>query len=420
MIAEILSIGTELLMGQIANTDAQYLSRQLAELGISVYHHTTVGDNPGRVKEALKTALLRSDVVITTGGLGPTEDDLTKETVADTLGLEMKMDEASREHVETLMNSFGRKMTENNLRQAYFPEGAIVMPNRRGTAPGCIVETPDGKAVAVLPGPPRELTDMFEQQLAPYLREKSGVVIVSRFLHIFGVGESNVETILSDLFHQDNPTLALYCGAGEVYARITARVARSEDAEELIAPVESEIRSRLGDSVYGEGLDTTLAKATVGMLIQRGERVSVAESLTGGMLASEIVDVPGASAVLDEAYVTYSNASKERLIGVSEATLRVDGPYSARCAREMAMGAMRKSGADWAISTTGIAGPDGGTAAKPVGLTYIAIAHEGKAEAREFHFRGDRAWIRTLACANALNLLRLEMIKASQETDKTE
>lgn len=411
MIAEILSIGTELLMGQIANTDAQYISQRLSELGINIYRQTTVGDNPGRVKEALEIALHRSDLVITTGGLGPTEDDLTKEMVAEVLHLPMEMDERSKEHVINWMNKIGRTMTENNLRQAYFPHGAIIMPNRCGTAPGCIVETPDGKAVAVLPGPPRELTDMFEQQLEPYLRKRSGITIASRFLHIFGVGESMVETILQDLFHGDNPTLALYCGAGQVCARITARVAIGKDPHLLLDPMESEIRKRLGDSVYGEGMDWNLAKTVIRMLQDRNERVSFVESLTGGMLCSKIVDVPGASDVLDEAYITYANESKERLAFVSQDTLTNFGAVSEECAREMAIGALRRSGADWAVSTTGIAGPGGATDAKPVGLVFVAVAHKDQAEVFRFHFRGNRSWVRTLTCENALNCLRLAMMK---------
>ena len=222
MIAEILSVGTELLMGQIANTDAQYISRRLSELGVTLYRHTTVGDNPARVKEALGQALDRADMVITTGGLGPTEDDLTKEMVGEYFGLKMVLHQPSLDEIESYMNRIGRPMTDNNVKQAYFPEGAIIMPNLCGTAPGCIVER-GGKAVAVLPGPPRELKDMFDRQLAPYLARRSGMHIESRFLRVFGIGESLLETMLIDLFHTENPTLALYCGAGEVQARISAR-----------------------------------------------------------------------------------------------------------------------------------------------------------------------------------------------------
>ena len=408
MIAEILSIGTELLMGQIANTDAQYISRRLAELGVNLYRHTTVGDNPARVKEALGEAIARADIVITTGGLGPTEDDLTKEMVAEFFGLPMEMHAPSLEALTERMNRLGREITPNNYKQAMMPRGAIVMPNLRGTAPGAIVESGQ-KAVAILPGPPHEMQDMFERQLAPYLHARTGVRIDSRFLHVCGIGESSLETLLLDLFHSENPTLALYCGAGEVQARLSARVGANEDSAPLLDPLEKEIRRRAGRAVYGEGRNLTLAAAVVNALRAAGKTVACAESLTGGMLASKLVDVPGASSVLGEAYVTYSNEAKMRLLGVSEDTLRQFGAVSAQCAREMAEGARRASGADFALSTTGIAGPDGGTPEKPVGLVYVGVASANGCEAQELHLRGERDWIRELTCVNALNALRLTL-----------
>lgn len=408
MIAEILSVGTELLMGQIANTDAQFISRRLGELGISIYRQCTVGDNPARVLESLRESLSRSDIVITTGGLGPTEDDLTKEMVAEYFGLEMELHQPSYEALKSYMERFGRKMTPNNMKQAYFPRGAIIMPNLCGTAPGCIVEK-DGKTVAVLPGPPRELTDMFDRQLAPYLEKRSGVSIKSRFLKIFGLGESNVETMLLDLFHSDNPTLALYCGPGEVTARITTRVKEGEDADAIIGPVYDEILRRVGDAFYGEGMKYTPADAVLKLLRERGETVAFAESCTGGLLSGEFVSVPGASECLRESYVTYANSAKEKLLGVSPDTLAACGAVSEECAREMALGALKAAGADWAVSVTGIAGPDGGTAEKPVGTVFVGVAHNGAAAVRRFNFRGDRQWIRTLSVVNALNLLRLEI-----------
>lgn len=410
MIAEILSVGTELLMGQIANTDAQYISRRLSELGVYIYRHTTVGDNPARVKEALEEALSRSDIVITTGGLGPTEDDLTKEMVAEYFGLEMEMDETSMRAIETYMNRIGRSMTENNRKQAYFPVGAIIMENLCGTAPGCIVEKGE-KAVAVLPGPPHEMKDMFDRQLAPYLARRSGAHIESKFLRVFGIGESSLETMLIDLFHGTNPTLALYCGPGEVQARITAMAEDSAACQALIAPLEAEIRRRTGDHVYGEGVDNCLENVVCEMLTKRGETVSFAESCTGGLLASRLVNIPGASAVLNEAHVTYSNEVKARLLGVKQETLENFGAVSEQCAVEMAEGVRRISGADWGVSTTGIAGPDGGTPEKPVGTVFIGISGKNGTFAREFHFRGRRDWVRTLSASNALNLLRLEMEK---------
>ena len=409
MLAEILSVGTELLMGQIANTDAQYISRRLSELGVNIYRQTTVGDNPARVKEAVQTALSRADVVITTGGLGPTEDDLTKEMVAEVLGLPLELHQPSLEAMTAYMRRIGRPLTENNLKQAYFPVGCYVMENLCGTAPGCIVEK-DGKAVAVLPGPPVELKDMFERQLAPWLARRSGKHIESKFLRIYGVGESLVETKLKDLFHGENPTLALYCGAGEVQARISARVDAGGDAAALIAPLEAEIRARLGDAVYAEGLENTLANTVYELLLARGETVSFAESCTGGMLAAAIVDIPGASSVLNESYVTYSNEAKMRLLGVRAETLASVGAVSAECAREMAAGVRRAAGADWGVSVTGIAGPDGGTAEKPVGTVFVGVAGANGVAAHELHFKGDRTWNRTLSVGRALNLLRLELL----------
>ena len=408
MIAEILSVGTELLMGQIANTDAQFISRRLGELGVTIYRHSTVGDNPARVREALQEALSRSDMVITTGGLGPTEDDLTKEMVAEYFGLEMELHQPSLDALKAFMERFGKKMTPNNLKQAYFPRGCTVMPNACGTAPGCIVEQ-GGKTVAVLPGPPMELMDMFDRQLAPYLQARSGQVIRSRFLKIFGLGESNVETLLSDLFHSGNPTLALYCGPGEVTARITARAAAPEKAEAMMQPVYEEILRRVGEACYGEGVNRTPADAVLELLKNRGETVTFAESCTGGLLCGAFVDCAGASDCLKESFVTYTNEAKEQMLGVKSETLARCGAVSGECAREMALGAARAAGSDWAVSVTGIAGPGGGTAEKPVGTVWIGVAHGGAAQAREYHFRGQRQWIRKLSVVNALNQLRLAM-----------
>lgn len=408
MIAEILSVGTELLMGQIANTDAQYISQRLSELGITIYRTVTVGDNPARVQEAIRQALPRCDIVITTGGLGPTEDDLTKEMVAEVMHRKMVLDEESLNRIADYMHRIGREMTPNNRKQAMFPEGAHIMPNQCGTAPGCIV-TEGEKAVAVLPGPPHELRDMFDRELAPYLAERSGVVIESRFLHEFGIGESSLETRLLDLFHSDNPTLALYCGAGEVMARITARANDRETAMHMIEPLEKEISARLGENVYGEGMHYDLPHAVFELLKERGETVCFAESLTGGSIAAALVDCPGASDVLKESYITYCDAAKARILGVSETTLKQFTAVSAECAAEMAEGARRLSGANWGVSATGYAGPDGGDEAHPVGTVFIGVSGADGTESYEFHLRGRRDWVRTLAKSNALNQLRLRM-----------
>jgi len=409
MLCEILSVGTELLMGQIANTDAQFLARRLAMLGITMHRQTTVGDNPGRVKEALGEALARADLVITTGGLGPTEDDLTKEMVAEYFDLPMEMHEESLERIAGYFRTIGRSMQQNNRKQALMPKGARVMPNRKGTAPGCIVEQ-GGKIVAVLPGPPFELTDMYEQQLEPYLLARSDKVIASRFLHIVGVGESEVETRLIDLFHSDSPTLALYCSPGEVTARLTVMCGRDEDPAPLLEPVDREIRHRLGSAVYAEGFDVSLPKEIVRRLTDRGETLATAESLTGGMLASQVVDVPGASRVLVEGHVTYATEAKRRVLGVPREILDAVGPVSEACARAMAEGARRVSGATYALATTGLAGPDGGTTETPVGTVFVALASaHGDTQVKRLALRSDRARIRAMSCLHALNLLRLHL-----------
>ena len=411
MICEILSVGTELLLGQIANTDAQYLSRRLSEYGINLYRQTTVGDNPERVKQALSEALARCDLVITTGGLGPTEDDLTKEMVAETFALPMELHQPSLDALTQRMNRLhpGKPLTPNNLKQAYFPKGARILPNLCGTAPGCVVEAA-GKAVAVLPGPPRELKDMFEHALEPYLREKTGAAIHSRFLRIFGVGESRVEDMLLDLFHLGSPTLALYCGAGEVQARLTVCLPHGQDPAPILDPVEAEIRSRLGDAVYASGRDETMPRAVLRMLEEKNLTLAVAESCTGGMLASELVDCPGASKAFREGYVTYTCAAKARVLGVPQDILEGPGPVSAPCAQAMAQGALRVSGADYALSVAGVAGPDGGTEITPVGDVFLGLAWAGGSQVQEFRFLGDRSWIRTLACVNALNMLRMHLL----------
>ena len=409
MLCEILSVGTELLMGQIANTDAQFLARRLSAIGITMHRTVTVGDNPGRVKEALKEALSRADLVITTGGLGPTEDDLTKEMVAEYFGLPMRLHQESLDKIERYFASTGRKMTGNNRKQALFPEGCRIMPNRKGTAPGCIVEQ-GGKRVAVLPGPPFELIDMYEQQLEPYLLSLSDKIIRSRFLHIVGVGESEVETRLLDLFHVGNPTLALYCNPGEVTARMTVMVDRSDDGSSLLDPMEAEIRRRMGNAVYAEGIDAAMKSEIVRRLSERHETLAVAESLTGGMLAAQIVDVPGASDMLVEGHVVYMNEAKERILGVSPEILNGVGAVSAECARAMAEGALKRSNATYALSTTGVAGPGGGTEKTPVGTVFVALAgHDFETRVLELHLRGDRTRVRSTSCLRAMNLLRLRL-----------
>ncbi len=414
MIAEIVSIGTELLMGQIVNTDAQYLSRRLNALGISVYYHTTVGDNPGRMEQTLRLALSRSDVVITTGGLGPTGDDLSKEIVARLFGLPMERDEQSMRRIEGYFSAMHRDMTHNNERQAMFARGAIILQNDRGTAPGCIVEQ-DGKAVIQLPGPPYELTDMFEKRVLPYLARRTGGAIASRYIRIFGVGESDAETRVKDLIDaQTDVTIAPYCSLGEVQLRVSARGGSEEEALVRIRPTVEAIAARLGDAVYAVSADPadSMEHYAVDALARAGRTVAVAESCTGGLVAARLVAIPGASAVLHEAHVVYANEAKERYLGVRPETLEAFGAVSEACAREMAEGLRARSGADVAAATTGVAGPGGGTPQKPVGLVYVAVACPEGTFVRELRLSGDRQRVRTLASLHTLNMIRLAALGA--------
>lgn len=405
MNAEIIAVGTELLMGQIANTNAQYLSSRLADLGINVYYHSVVGDNPARLKACLKQALERSDVVITTGGLGPTKDDLTKETVAEVFGLPMVLHQESLDYISEYFEKQNRRMSENNVRQAYFPEGSEIVPNHKGTAPGCIVQQ-GGKIVIMLPGPPRELIPMFEETIFPFFEGKTNQVIGSRMLKIFGIGESEIEMRIMDLIdNQSNPTIAPYAGTGEVSLRVTARGRDRKEVETLIAPVIKEIRERLYPHVYSEAGET-LEEVVLKLLKEKGWTLSTAESCTGGMLASRIVSVPGASEVFDRGFITYSNEAKIQELGVSQDTLDRWGAVSRETAEEMAMKLVEKTKTAAGLAVTGIAGPGGGTPEKPVGLVYVAAALNGRVESVELNLRGERERIRTVSCHHALDLLR--------------
>ena len=414
MVAEILCVGTELLLGQVLNTDAQFLSRRLSELGIELYRIETVGDNPGRVREAIAAALSRCDLLITTGGLGPTEDDLTKEMVAETLGLEMVQEDAALEHLREQHAAWGRPMAPNNLKQTFFPRGAHILRNARGTAPGCAVEV-DGKTAIVLPGPPYELTHMFDCEVEPYLRDRLGYTIASRFIRTIGIGESDLEMRLRDMIDaQGDVTIATYCSLGESQVRITVKCPLGEDPAARLDPVEERIRQRLGELVYAVG-ETDMPHVVVDLLHEDGRTLAVAESCTGGKIADWLVDVAGVSDVLIEGHVTYSNLAKERTLGVSHATLERFGAVSEETAREMAQGLRRVSGADYCLSVTGIAGPGGGTAEKPVGLVYIGLGTPEGVEVRKFNFTGDRYRVRSLSALNALNMLRRALVGARGE-----
>lgn len=407
MNAELIAVGTELLLGEIANTDAQAISECLSKLGINVFYHTVVGDNPKRLAETLKLAKSRSDLIITTGGLGPTYDDLTKEVICETFGKKLVMHAPSLDRIKAFFNGIGRPMTENNKKQALLPEGCHVLENDWGTAPGCVVEA-DGCMVAMLPGPPRECVPMMRERLCPYLAARQEGIIRSHGIRIFGMGESAVEDRLREMMVSSiNPTVAPYAKDGEVLLRVTAKAEKAEEAEKLIAPAVEKIRGILGDVVYGVDVDS-LEQSVVRKLAEKGLTVSCAESCTGGLLAKRLTDIPGSSKVFPGSVVTYANEAKEALLGVPEKVLDEYGAVSRPTAVYMALGAQKLFGTDIAVGITGIAGPDGGSDEKPVGLCYIGVAVRGTAVVREFRFGGrnrDRAYIRTLAASNALKLV---------------
>lgn len=413
MNAEILCVGTELLLGDIVNTNAAFLARELASLGIGCYYQSVVGDNPGRLRESLELALSRADIVITTGGLGPTYDDLTKETVAGLFGLEMRLHEPSLEKMRKFFRRIGREMTHNNEKQAMMPEGAEVFENDRGTAPGLAVEG-GGRRVILMPGPPSEMTAMFENQVRPYLAKLSDSVLVSHGIHLFGIGESAVEDRLHDeMTSRTNPTVAPYAKEGEVLLRVTASAKTAEEAEEMIRPVVDEISGIFPEYVYGVdvgNLQTALARA----LKEKNMTIATAESCTGGLISARLTEIPGASEVFGCGVCAYSNETKTKLLGVSGETLAKRGAVSRECALEMARGIKVLAGADIGVSVTGIAGPDGGTEEKPVGLVYVAVCGPCGEECRKLElsrgYTGDRAIIRNMAAMHAMNLaLRLTL-----------
>ncbi len=412
MVAEFIFVGTELLLGNIVNTNGAFLAEKCAGLGLSCYFQTVVGDNEGRLSETLERAMDRSDVVILSGGLGPTEDDLTKETAAKVCGRKLTMHEPSREMLKHFFERRGMELTENNWKQAMMPEGAIVLDNPNGTAPGLIIETEKSKVI-LLPGPPNELCPMFEANVAPYLADLTSQVICSRTVKICGVGESKAETVVKDLIDaQTNPTLATYAKTGEVHIRVTASAENSEKAERLIDPLVRELKDRFGRAVYTTEDETDLETAVVRLLADAGLTLACAESCTGGLLSGRIINVPGVSEVYKAGFVTYANEAKMSQLGVSKDTLDRYGAVSAETAEEMAAGAARAAGTDAALSVTGIAGPDGGTAEKPAGLVYIGCRVRENVTVRKYRFSGSRRKVRESAVAAALTLLRECILEA--------
>ncbi len=407
MVVELICVGTELLLGNIVNTNAAYLSEKCALLGLSMYHQSVVGDNAERLKESLETALNRSDVVILSGGLGPTQVDLTKETGAEVMGIPLKEDPHSRERIEEYFkNSQYKVITDNNWKQALVPEGAIVLDNENGTAPGIIMEK-NGKSVILLPGPPGELIPMFEGKVYDYLNKLQPEIIYSTMVRICGLGESFVENEIRDLIdNQTNPTIATYAKIGQVDLRVTAKATSEKEAAKLAKPMLKELVKRFGDHIYTMDEHKSLEEVIVHFLKERSLTLTTAESCTGGMIAARITDVPGASEVFKQGLVTYSNRAKRKLLDVKKTTLKEYGAVSEKTAKEMAKNGAFITGSDACVSVTGTAGPTGGTEEKPVGLVYIGCCYNNKTVVKEFHFKGERQKIREQATANALILLR--------------
>lgn len=412
MKAEIICVGTEILMGNIVNTNAAYISKGLAGLGVSCFYQSVVGDNDGRLMEVFREASGRADIVILSGGLGPTEDDLTKETVAKVMGKTLIEDEKALEQIKEFFEKRDIKYTDNNRKQALVPEGARVLYNKNGTAPGIIAEGEQVTAI-LLPGPPGELIPMWDDQVVPYLKEKSDTAFYSEMIKLCGIGESLAETELKDMIDaQANPTIATYAKVGEVDIRVTASAGNEKDARKLVKPVVREIKKRFGSHVFTTDEDITLEAAVLQLLVENGLTLSLAESLTGGMVTSRLINVPGASEVIKTGFITYSNRSKRKYLGVKRSTLDKYGAVSKQCAKEMVKGCAAATKSDAAISLTGIAGPGGGTKEKPVGLTYIGIYVLGRIRVKKFVFSGEREKIRESATAAAITMLRQSLLKA--------
>ncbi len=408
--AEIIAVGTEILLGQIDNTHARYLSLDLASLGVAVYFHSAVGDNRERLMNTVTLALERSQVVIVTGGLGPTDDDLTREAVAEACGLPLVFSqEAFDAHVAPYFARVGRIPADTNRRQAMRIGTAEFLPNARGTAPGQYVEW-NGRHIFLLPGPPLETQPMYQESVRSVLASLAGgEAIVSRMIRLYGIGESEAHERLRDILRaQSNPTIAPLASEGEMALRITARADTIRTARALIAPVESVVLERLGQYVYGFD-DDTLANTVLQALRAKGARAAFAESCTGGLLTSLLVDIPGSSDCVHGSVVSYDDEVKDRLLGVARETLMIHGAVSAEAAREMAVGARRLMATDYAVSVTGIAGPTGGTPDKPVGLVYLAVASERGLIVKKREFSGDRTQVRIRAAKAALHLLLQEL-----------
>lgn len=417
MKAEIVSTGTELLLGETLNTSAHFLAGKLSSMGIEVDYHTTVGDNPERLEQVLRQAIGRTDLLVTTGGLGPTVDDLTKELVAKVLDIKMELDPSSLDQIKQFFGRRKAAMPLNNEKQAYFPKDSKILPNPIGTAPGAIIEK-NGKTVIILPGPPFEMTPMFDNYVWPELQKNidpDAERMNERVLKVFGMGESAIEEVLGDLMSLPNLSMALLAKRAEMHIRLVARSSKktSEEAEEVLNRAEDEIRRRLGNKVFGRDQETMIG--IVGQLLKNKQlTIATAESCTGGLLGAALTQEPGSSGFYQGGIVSYSNSLKQGLLGVNEENLLKYGAVSEEVAKEMAEGIRSKAGSDLAISTTGIAGPDGGSAQKPVGLVYVGLATSEGVQVEKIRLYGERESVRQLTVQAALNRVRLHLLNSER------
>ena len=411
MIAEILCVGTELLLGDIVNTNAAWIAKELASLGISVYRQVVIGDNHQRLKEAYELALQRADIVISTGGLGPTQDDLTKEALAQACCLQLKRNDDAAQWIKQRFIDKGFTLTENNWRQANFPEGATPLFNEYGTAPGCMLRVNE-KTVFLMPGPPIEMKPMFEEHIKPWLQQQTNVILRSKVLKILGIGESAAEEIIRDIIDsQSNPSIAPYAKYGEVTFRITASANNEQEALDLIEPMEQELRKRFKLNIYGIN-EETIEGVTIDLLKKHDLTLACAESCTGGLVSARLINISGVSKVFKEGVVAYSNEAKAKRLNVNSNSLTKYGAVSAQVAGEMAEGIAKTSGTNIGLSTTGIAGPTGGTETKPVGLVYCGLYINGEVITKRFLFPNrSRDSIRKRSMLSAIDWLRRELIK---------
>ncbi len=416
MVVELISVGTELLLGNIVNTNAAYLAEQCANYGLSCFYQSVVGDNEERLQEVVKTGLKRSDILILTGGLGPTDDDLTKEVVAKAMKKKLVEDAKAREMIQTYFDKRGMEITDNNWKQALVPEGAYVLYNHNGTAPGLIIESGE-KCAILLPGPPGEMKPMFEEYVADYFKKKNPEVIVSTTVKLCGIGESKVADMIGDILDsQTNPTIAPYAKTGEVHLRVTAKAADQKTANKLIKPIVKELKTRLAEYIYTTEEKISLEAAVVDLLLANKLTVATTESCTGGKVAARLINVPGVSDSFKVGHITYSNKAKKKILGVKKRTLEKHTAVSAEVAKEMVKGLETNTKADVCVAVTGLAGPDGGTEKKPVGLVYIACSVKEKVTVQEYHFSGNREKIRENATAAALTLMRKRILEYITET----